>query len=215
MRGVGVLDVAEVYRPDPELCEPRPFLDRVLEVVRLFEDGQVVRLRVMGTIAAGEPIEALEEPEAVEVRGPLRLAWGHRAALRRYLCPALDRASSDAFEIARVITPLLAGLKAAGSVPLDLDPWLFAGVALLIARTGVAAFCAEEQEDGGAMDAEGGDGSVESKGGAGVSEEAADRGKETPALAKEEQRRNGRVARAPRDRNVGDNSPRPKETRSF
>jgi len=165
MRGASELDVTEVYRPDPELFEPRPFLDRVLEVVRLFEGGQAVRLRVVGTIAAGEPIEALAEPETVEVRGPLHLARRHRALLQRYLCPALDRASSDAFEIARVITPLLAGLKASGNVPLDLDPWLFAGVALLIARTGVAAFCAEEGDDKHEGKGESGESDVEGKGG--------------------------------------------------
>ncbi len=143
-----MLDVTEVYRVDLRDFEPRPFQDRVLELVRLFHEDQTVRLRILGTIAAGEPIEALPGPgETVEVRGPLHAARQHSALLRRYLCPALARASGDAFEIARVITPLLAGLKASGTVPIDLDPWLFAGLSLLIARMGVAAFCAEDAKD--------------------------------------------------------------------
>jgi len=143
-----MLDVTEVYRVDLRDFEPRPFQDRVLELVRLFHEDQTVRLRILGTIAAGEPIEALPGPgETIEVRGPLHAARQHSALLRRYLCPALARASGDAFEIARVITPLLAGLKASGTVPIDLDPWLFAGVSLLIARMGVAAFCAEDPDE--------------------------------------------------------------------
>ena len=150
-----MLDVTEVYRVDPRDFELRPFQDRVLELVRLFDESVVVRLRIAGTIAAGEPIEALKGPdEVVEVRAPLRLAARHRDILRRYLCPALDRATGDAFEIARIITPLLAGLKVSGKAPIDLDPWLFAGVALLIARMGVAAFCGEEEEEESAVEAE-------------------------------------------------------------
>lgn len=149
-----MLDVTEVYRIDPRDFELRPFQDRVLELVRLFHEDPVVRLRILGTIAAGAPIEALPgSGETVEVRGPLQSARRHRALLRRYLCPALDRASGDAFEIARIITPLLVGLKASGQVQIDLDPWLFAGIALLIARTGVAAFCGEDEEVVGDADA--------------------------------------------------------------
>jgi hypothetical protein len=149
-----MLDVTEVYRIDPHDFEPRPFQDRVLELVRLFHEDPVVRLRILGTIGAGAPIEALPgSGDTVEVRGPLHSARRHRALLRRYLCPALERASGDAFEIARVITPLLAGLKVSGQVQIDLDPWLCAGISLLIARTGVAAFCSEDEEDVGDADA--------------------------------------------------------------
>ena len=173
-----MLDVTEVYCPAVRAIEVEPFLGRVLELVRLFDGNETVPLRILGTIAAGEPIEALTEPEIIEVRGPLHAARRRRAALRQYLCPALDRVSSDAFEIARVITPLLAGLKAAGSVPIDLDPWLFAGVSLLIARMGVAAFCAEDD----ATESVESDAGVAAKGGADIPEEkAVGMGKETPA----------------------------------
>jgi len=146
-----MLDVTEVYRPDARDFELRPFQDRVLELVRLFEREAVVRLRVGGTIAAGEPIEAIAEPEAVELHGPAESPRCHRAlhGVRRYLCPALKSVSGDAFEIARIVTPLLAGLRVSGRLSIDLDPWLFAGVSLLIARMGVATFCADEEGDGG------------------------------------------------------------------
>jgi hypothetical protein len=156
-----MLDVTEIYRPDTRDFELQPFQDRVLELVRLFERESVVRLRVAGAIAAGEPIEAIAEPEAVELRGPAESPRCHRTlhGLRRYLCPALESVSGDAFEVARIITPLLAGLRVAGKLPIDLDPWLFAGVSLLIARMGVAAFCADEEGDegmdGGTADAAG------------------------------------------------------------
>lgn len=152
-------EVTEVYRPDTRDFELRPFLDRVLEIVGLFERGTVVRLRIAGTIAAGEPIEAIPELETVELRGPTESARCHRAlhGLRRHLCPALRSVSGDAFEIARVATPILAGLRVAGKLDVDLDPWLFAGVSLLLARMGVATFCADDEggavENGGARGA--------------------------------------------------------------
>lgn len=150
-----MLDITEVYRPDAATFDLRPFEDRVLELVGLFHDTPAVRLRVLGRIAAGEPIEALPDPgEPLDLISPERAARRHPALhlLRGYLCPALVRVSGDAFEIARVITPLLAGLKLAGTAPIDLDPWLFAGLALLIARGGVAAFCGEDGEGEGTGD---------------------------------------------------------------
>lgn len=137
--------IEEVYRPDPLTFELHPFEDRVLELVRLFHDTPTLRLRIVGTIAAGEPIEAFEQADATEIHGPEVVArrHPHLPLLRAYLCPALQSVSGDAFEVARVITPMLAALKLSGKVPLDLDPWLFAGIALMVGRMGIAAFCAE------------------------------------------------------------------------
>lgn len=137
--------VEEVYLPDPSSLELQPFLDRVLELVRLFHHTPSVRIRILGTIAAGEPIEALEGAEdAIALRDPDAAVRRHPAFhdLRRYLCPSLQSISHDAFEVARIITPLLVGLKLSGKLAIDLDPWIFAGIALLVERMGVAAFCA-------------------------------------------------------------------------
>lgn len=141
-----MLAVEEVYLPDPRTMELGPFIDRVTEIVRLFHTTPVVRIRILGTIAAGEPIEALDgEEEHFAVRAPDSIVRTHHAfhVLRHYLCPSLQSISSDAFEVARVITPLLVGLKLSGKIDIDLDPWLFAGITLLIERMGVAAFCAD------------------------------------------------------------------------
>ncbi len=155
-----MLDVTEVYRPDARDFELGPFQDRVLELVRLFERETVARLRIAGTISAGAPIEAVPELETVELCGPTESVRCHRAlhGLRHHLCPALQSVSGDAFEIARVVTPILAGLRVAGKLDVDLDPWLFAGVSLLLGRMGVAAFCADEDDEddeGGAVEDEG------------------------------------------------------------
>ena len=142
--------VEEVYLLDAHTIEVWPFLDRVLEIVRLFRDTAIVRIRIVGTIAAGEPIEAFgAEAESIKVRRPDRGVRRHPAfhALQCYLCPSLLSISNDAFEVARVITPLLVGLKLSGKVDIDLDPWLFAGIALMVERMGVAGFCAGYERD--------------------------------------------------------------------
>jgi hypothetical protein len=59
--------------------------------------------------------------------------------------PHPDRATGDAFEIVRIVTPVLAGLKVL-EAPIDLDPWLFTDVALLIARTSMATFHSEDEK---------------------------------------------------------------------
>src|SRR5690348_6227847 len=117
-----MLAIEEVYVPSLLTFEMHPFQDRVLELVRLFDTTPAVHLRIIGTIAAGEPIEAVEGPgDVVEIQGPETLLQRHRqlvSTLRSYVCPYLQSASSDAFEIARVITPVLAGLKLSGKVPI-------------------------------------------------------------------------------------------------
>lgn len=146
--------VEEVYLLDAHTVELWPFQDRVLEIVQLFHDSAIVRIPIVGIIAAGEPIEALgAEVAFIRVRRPDSAVRDHPAfhALQRYLCPSLLSVSSDVFEVARVMTPLLVGLKLAGKVAIDLDPWLFAGIALLIERMGVAAFCAGYDHDAAAV----------------------------------------------------------------
>jgi hypothetical protein len=61
--------------------------------------------------------------------------------IRKYLCPALKSVSDDAFEIAKVITPILLSLSLAGTIVLPLAPMLFANLAVVISKMGVAALC--------------------------------------------------------------------------
>lgn len=63
--------------------------------------------------------------------------------LLKYLCPALRSVSDDAFEIAKVITPILLSLAIVGTISLPLAPTLFASIAIFISKMGIAAFCVD------------------------------------------------------------------------
>lgn len=71
-----------------------------------------------------------------------------RKDIRKYLCPALQTVANDAFEISKVITPILVGLVIAGTIVIPLIPVLIASMALVIARMGISGLCADFiQED--------------------------------------------------------------------
>jgi hypothetical protein len=67
-----------------------------------------------------------------------------RKSVRKYLCPALKSVSNDAFEIAKVIIPILAPLSQ--SVKIPLDPLLFATIAIVIAKVSIAGLCADHND---------------------------------------------------------------------
>jgi hypothetical protein len=60
---------------------------------------------------------------------------------KKYFCPFLKAISNDAFEIAKVITPILIALMAAGKIQINLDPLIFAAISIFIARAGTASVC--------------------------------------------------------------------------
>jgi hypothetical protein len=62
---------------------------------------------------------------------------------KRHACAALNSVSNDVFSIAKVLTPVLAGLVAAGTIVIPLNPLVFAAIALAVSRMGIAALCAE------------------------------------------------------------------------
>ncbi|HYG80319.1 MAG TPA: hypothetical protein VD861_08030 [Pyrinomonadaceae bacterium] len=64
--------------------------------------------------------------------------------VRLHLCPPLQGVSDDALEVARAITPTLASLIESRTVSMPLEANLFAMLSLVIARQGVANFCAEQ-----------------------------------------------------------------------
>jgi hypothetical protein len=66
-----------------------------------------------------------------------------RKDIRQALCPALKSASNDAFEIAKITTPILVPLALVGTIAIPLNPLLFAIIALVIARMGIASLCAD------------------------------------------------------------------------
>lgn len=66
--------------------------------------------------------------------------------IRDHVCHALQTASDDAFEIAKIITPILIGLVTAGTISVALLPVLFASIALVIARMGIASLCGDNAD---------------------------------------------------------------------
>jgi hypothetical protein len=66
--------------------------------------------------------------------------------IREVLCPALKYVSHDVFEIAKVTTPVLLSLSAAGNIVLPAQPMAYAIIAIVIARTGVSVICSPNNE---------------------------------------------------------------------
>ncbi len=66
--------------------------------------------------------------------------------VRKYLCPILQSASKDANDIAKLITPILVPLILAGTLTIPLEPIIFAHLAMIIARMGVASMCDDYME---------------------------------------------------------------------
>jgi hypothetical protein len=57
------------------------------------------------------------------------------------ICPGLQTVASDAQSLAKWITPGLFPLAIAGTIPMN--PLIFAGIAILFLRVGVASLCKE------------------------------------------------------------------------
>jgi hypothetical protein len=67
-----------------------------------------------------------------------------KAQIREVLCPALRYISNDIFQIAKITTPLLLSLSAAGTIVLPAQPMAYAIIAIVIARTGVSVICSTD-----------------------------------------------------------------------
>ena len=61
--------------------------------------------------------------------------------IRDRLCPLLKGLSGDAFEIAKVTTPVLLSLSLAGTISLPTQAIFFAAAACLIAKSGITTIC--------------------------------------------------------------------------
>ena len=62
----------------------------------------------------------------------------------KILCPPLKSVSNDAFEIAKIITPILVSLFLSGTIQLPLLPPLLSTIAILIAKMGASSLCPKE-----------------------------------------------------------------------
>ncbi len=65
-----------------------------------------------------------------------------REDIRSFLCPGLLRGSDDVFELSKIVTPVILGLVAAGTITIPLIPVLVAAIALQISRMSIASICA-------------------------------------------------------------------------
>jgi hypothetical protein len=108
-------------------------------------------------LVAGPPeetIRVMKEERKIDESTEQAREFLKRLESRQLLCPTLQTTEnilsqlalrtfeSDAREIACAITPVLAPLSRAGAIEFPLDPMRFALAAWMIARTGVAKYCA-------------------------------------------------------------------------
>jgi hypothetical protein len=63
-------------------------------------------------------------------------------SLKQRICSALKSATKDLTDIAKTVAAVLLPLSLSGAVAISLSPIVYAGVALIIFTSGVAAFCA-------------------------------------------------------------------------
>lgn len=64
-----------------------------------------------------------------------------RRDIRAKLCPSLKSLADDSREIAKLVTAAMLPLALSGAIPLS--PLIFAGIAVVIARTGIKTICPE------------------------------------------------------------------------
>jgi hypothetical protein len=70
-----------------------------------------------------------------------------RRDVMKYLCPALQSASNDVYDVAKITTPILIPLVLAGTIAIPLNPLLFALIALTISRMGIASLCIDHNKN--------------------------------------------------------------------
>jgi hypothetical protein len=75
-------------------------------------------------------------PELRGTTGPVECFSG-----KEIVCAAIQKVGDDTFEIAKFLPPVLVRAILAGTVDFPLIPLYFAGLAVVIARIGIAALC--------------------------------------------------------------------------
>lgn len=119
------------------------FVRQVLENVKSLESRSIKFAKIDPNMGgSGFDIESIRAELQAErvVTNP-----DSNRILRERLCPLLRTISGDAFEIAKVSTPVLIGLATTGAVNLPLSPLVFAAVCLFLARGGTSVLCGESK----------------------------------------------------------------------
>ena len=133
----------------PQAQQPSEYNDqRLMEELLALEPGDPIGSKIQQQLATQpEPKLTVEQRTVILV---LRDQASNRKAkellarkdIRAYLCPALLRGSDDVFELSKIVTPLLLGFVAAGTIAIPLVPVLFAAIAFEITRMGITSICA-------------------------------------------------------------------------
>ncbi|MEH2026327.1 hypothetical protein [Nostoc sp.] len=63
--------------------------------------------------------------------------------IKKRICPALKSVTDEASNIANAITPVLVGAVLGGTLVIPLNPIFFGWMAVVIAKAGAAALCAD------------------------------------------------------------------------
>jgi hypothetical protein len=121
--------------------QPEQLLKELLELAPDEQEWQLVRQK----ITKEERVRLEKHLAQISIqKAQVFLA---RRDIRDYLCPALQTAVDDAFEIAKIITPILFGLVIAGTLSIPLVPIFFASISLLVSRMGIASLCLEYDKE--------------------------------------------------------------------
>ena len=66
--------------------------------------------------------------------------------IRKRICAALGTVTQDMFDLSKILIPVLIPLSLAQKIPLSPNPLVLGTVILLISKMGIAAFCADVQD---------------------------------------------------------------------
>jgi hypothetical protein len=92
---------------------------------------------------------AIKNPPAAEqlVAIGQALQAARQSPFRRAICAVLTSSTKDAFDIAKLLTPILLPLSLAGTIAIPAAPVAYAALSIIVARMGVAAFCSIPKDD--------------------------------------------------------------------
>lgn len=138
----------DVARAIAELSEPFDDISRQFDAK---ERGFAYRIppteaELLGwfmTAAAGQGTLLQDIPQSLRWASSKARELLQTPRVKSRLCSALRSVSGDAFDIAKLITPVLVTLSYTKVISFALEPLAIAFMALVVARGGVSAFCDE------------------------------------------------------------------------
>ena len=89
--------------------------------------------------------DVLRDPSGARLKIEIAKKEIRKHNLKKYLCPVLQQFSGDVMEIMKTITPILFAISSAKVIELPFNHLIYAGIAILISRSGIASFCCENK----------------------------------------------------------------------